>query len=119
MEAGAVEGTRSTLASPLPDAHGTSRWGTVHDADETSAPEAMDDVHDPTSGWPQPNVSENLGETANVDDHVPPEVIQELNRLKVLGRPYQAPSVDELAARELGTLMTMKVHCEVRKMHCS
>ena len=58
--------------------------------------EAGDDVYDPTSGWPQPNLSENLGETASDDDDVPPEVRQELNRLKVLGRPYQAPSVDEL-----------------------
>ena len=42
---------------------------------------------------------ENLRETANGDDDVTPEVAQELNRLKVLGRPHQAPRVDELVPK--------------------
>ena len=29
---------------------------------------AGDDVYDPTSDWPQPNLSENVGESANNDD---------------------------------------------------
>ena len=43
-----------------------------------------------------PNSSADLDEAASENDDVPPEVTHELNRLKALGRLYQAPSVDEL-----------------------
>ena len=39
------------------------------------------------------------GEATTDEDFVAPEVTEELNRLKMLGRPYRAPTVDELMPR--------------------
>ena len=90
---GQVDAGPSTVATPvasLPDAHGDEMY--TEDSCTTPAQraktimgleicvlESRDDVYDPTSGWPQPNFSESLGETASDDDDVPPEVTQELN----------------------------------------
>ena len=57
--------------------------------------EAQDDVYDETPGTPT-NPSETSEENATDEDVVAPEVTEELNRLKTLGRAYKAPSVDEL-----------------------
>ena len=57
--------------------------------------EAMDDVFDATPGGPGPNPAVNPDESVSDDDHVSSEVTHDLNRLKALGRPCQAPSVDE------------------------
>ena len=57
--------------------------------------EAQDDVYDETPGTPT-NPAETSGENATDEDVVAPEVTEELNRLKTLGRAHKAPSVDEL-----------------------
>ena len=51
--------------------------------------EAMDDVLDPTLGGPDPKPIVNRDELLSDDDDVPPDVTHELNRLKMLGRPYR------------------------------
>ena len=45
------------------------------------------------------NLAGTLGENETDEDVVSPEVTGELNRLKMLGRPYTAPSADELMPR--------------------
>ena len=57
--------------------------------------EAQVDVDDETPGT-LTNSAETSGERATDEDAVAPEVTEELNRLKTLGRAYKAPSVDEL-----------------------
>ena len=58
--------------------------------------EAQDDVYDETAGTPT-NPAETSGEKKATDeDVVAPEVTEELNRLKTLGRAHKTPSVDEL-----------------------
>ena len=47
-------------------------------------------------GGPGPKPIVNRDELTSDDDDVPPDVTHELNRLKALGRPYQAPSASEL-----------------------
>ena len=42
------------------------------------------------------NLAETSGEDVTEEDVVAPEVTEELNRLTALGRPYRAPTVDEL-----------------------
>ena len=112
MEAAEVDACPSSVvtpvvASPVPDTHGdemdteepyiSRRNGSRRSwASRFCVLEATDDAVGPISGWPQPNPSENLGETASDDDDAPPEVTQEVDRLKALGRLYKAPSVDEL-----------------------
>ena len=56
---------------------------------------AQDDVYDETPGTPA-IPAENSGENATDEDIVAAEVTEELNRLKMLGRAYEAPSVDQL-----------------------
>ena len=58
--------------------------------------EASDDVFDSLPGR---EVLNPLKIVEN-DDDVAPEVTQELNRLKLLGRPVWAPSVDELDSQK-------------------
>ena len=53
--------------------------------------EAQDDVYDEAAGM--------SGVDTTYEDVVAPEVTEELNRLKPLGRPYTAPTVDELMPR--------------------
>ena len=48
------------------------------------------------AGSPRRRLAETSGENATDEDVVAPEVTEELNRLKTLGRAYQAPSVNEL-----------------------
>ena len=62
--------------------------------------EAQDDVYDETPGTPT-NLAETSGENVTDDDIVAPEVREELNRLKTLGRIYRAPSVDQRTTRPL------------------
>ena len=45
------------------------------------------------------NLAGTPGENEKDEGVVSPEVTEELNRLKMLGRPYTAPSVDELMRR--------------------
>ena len=59
--------------------------------------EATDDVFDPLSGWQNP--VEDPGKPLDGEDDVPLEVTRELDRLKLLGRAYQAPSASELLPR--------------------
>ena len=60
--------------------------------------EALDDVF---SKHPEPptNLASTPGENETDEDVVSPEVTEELNRLKTLGRLYTAPSVEELMPR--------------------
>ena len=51
--------------------------------------EAQDDVDDETPGTP----AETSGENATDEDAVAPEVTEELNRLRTLGRACKAPSM--------------------------
>ena len=60
--------------------------------------EALDDVFDEPPETPT-NLAGTLGENETNEDVVSPEVTEELNRLKTLGRPYTAPSADELMPR--------------------
>ena len=62
--------------------------GTVHDADETGQDKSWASRF---ACWTPGMTSTLRHEAANDDDNVPPEVTQELNRLKVLDRPYQVP----------------------------
>ena len=62
--------------------------------------EAQDDVYDDSAGTPT-NLAGMFGVNTTDEDVVAPEVTEELNRLKVLGRPYTAPTVDELMPRGL------------------
>ena len=57
--------------------------------------EAQDNVNDWSPGTPT-NRAESSFENATHEDVVAPEVTEELNRLKTLGRAHKAPSVDEL-----------------------
>ena len=65
--------------------------------------EAMDDVFVPIPGGTS---CANSGELISDDDDVPPDVTHELDRLKAVGTPYQALSVDELVPKRdvFGTL---------------
>ena len=49
--------------------------------------------------WKLTNVDETSGEFVTDEDVVLPEVTEELNRLKMLGSPFRAPTVDELMLR--------------------
>ena len=60
--------------------------------------EALDDVFDELPETPT-NLAGTPGENETDEDIVSPEVTEELNRLKTLGRPYIAPSADELMPR--------------------
>ena len=60
--------------------------------------EAPDDVHDEASGTPS-NLTEMCREYAADEDVAVPEVTEELNRLKTLGRSYREPIVDETMPR--------------------
>ena len=60
--------------------------------------EALDDVFDEPPETPT-NLAGTPGKNETDEDVVLPEVTEELNRLKMLGRPYKAPSVDELMPR--------------------
>ena len=60
--------------------------------------EALEDVFDESPEKPT-NLAGTPGENETDEDVVSPEVTEELNRLKTLGRPYTAPSVDELMPR--------------------
>ena len=57
--------------------------------------EALDDVFDEPPET-LTNLTGTHGENETFEDVVSPEETEELNRLKTLGRPYTAPSVDEL-----------------------
>ena len=57
--------------------------------------EALDDVFDEPPET-LTNLAGTPGENETDEDVVSPEVTEELNRLKILGRPYTAPRVDEL-----------------------
>ena len=59
---------------------------------------AQHDVYDDTTEE-LTNLVETSGETATDEDAVSPEVTGELDRLKALGRPYKAPTVEELMPR--------------------
>ena len=56
--------------------------------------EALDDVFDETPETPT-NLAGTPSENETDEDVVSPEVTEELNRLKTLGRPSTAPTVDE------------------------
>ena len=60
--------------------------------------EALDDVFDEPPET-LTNLAGTPGENETDEDVVSPQVTEELNRLKMLGRPYTAPSVDELIPR--------------------
>ena len=60
--------------------------------------EALDDVFDEPPETPT-NLAGTPGENETDEDVVSPEVTEELNRLKTLGRPYTVVSVDELMPR--------------------
>ena len=60
--------------------------------------EALDDVFDEPPET-LTNLAGTPGENQTDEDVVSPEVTEELNRLKMLGRLYTAPSVDELMPR--------------------
>ena len=60
--------------------------------------EALDDVFDEPPETPT-NLAGTPGENETDEDVVSPEVTEELNHLKMLRRPYTAPSVDELMPR--------------------
>ena len=55
---------------------------------------AQGDIHDETPGT-LTNPAETSGENATDEDVVAPEVTEDLNRLKTLGRAHKALSVDE------------------------
>ena len=61
--------------------------------------EAQDDVYDEAAETPT-NLAGVSGVNTTDEDVVGPEVTEELNRLKLLGRPYTAPTADELMPRE-------------------
>ena len=56
--------------------------------------EAQDNVYDEAPGAPT-NLAETSGENTADEDVVAPEVTEELNRVKKLGRPYRSPTVHE------------------------
>ena len=58
---------------------------------EICVQEALDDVFDEPPETPT-NLAGTSGENETDEDVVSPEVTEELNRLKTLGRPYTAPS---------------------------
>ena len=60
--------------------------------------EDLDDVFNEPPETPT-NLAGTPGENETDEDVVSPEVTEELNRLKTLGRPYTAPSADELMPR--------------------
>ena len=60
--------------------------------------EAQDDVYDEAAETPT-NLARMSGVNTTGGDVVAPEVTEELNRLKPLGRPYTAPTVNELMPR--------------------
>ena len=60
---------------------------------------AQDDVYNEAPGAPT-NVAETFDDnTTDDEDVVAPEMTKELIRLETLGRPYRAPTVDELMPR--------------------
>ena len=60
--------------------------------------EAQHDVYDDTTEE-LTNLAETSGENVTDEDAVSTEVTGELDRLKALGRPYKAPTVEELMPR--------------------
>ena len=60
--------------------------------------EALDDVFDEPPETPT-NLAGTPGENETDEDVASLEVTEELNRLKTLGRPYTAPTTDELMPR--------------------
>ena len=60
--------------------------------------EALDDVFAEPPETPT-NLAGTPGENETDEDVLSPEVTEELNRLKTLGRPNTAPSADELMPR--------------------
>ena len=62
---------------------------------EICVKEAQDDVYDETPST-LTNLAETSGENETDDGIVAPEVAEELNRLKTLGRIHRAASVDQL-----------------------
>ena len=115
----------SIVATPVaaspPDPHGddmdtvescttpTKRAKTIMGL-ESCVLEARDDVFDPTSGWPHPNLSENVGEIASDDDD---------DRLKVFGRPCQAPSADELQLLQKRDVHRWERAARENSAHCT
>ena len=57
---------------------------------DVCALEAQDDVYDEAAGTPT-NLAAMSGVNTTDEDIVTPEVTKELNRLKLLGRPYRDP----------------------------
>ena len=57
--------------------------------------EAQDNVYDEAPRAPT-NLAETSGDNTADEDVVAPEVTEELNRVKKLGRPYRSPTVHEL-----------------------
>ena len=73
--------------------------------------EALDDVFDEPPETPT-NLAGTPGENETDEDVVSPEVTEELNRLKTLGRPFIAPSADELMPR---TFVSQKTNEQLDK----
>ena len=92
-----LEATDVEMNAEDPCAAQVNRAKTIMDL-EICVLEALDDVFDE-----HPETLTNLAGTPGeneTDEHVvSPEVTEELNRLKMLGRPYTAPSADELTPR--------------------
>ena len=69
---------------------------------EMCVQEPMDEVFDLTFGGRSPSPSVNPDKSFGDDDDVPPEVTHELNRLKALGKPYEAPgATDRIPKRDV------------------
>ena len=101
--------TRNADARPLeasdvemngedPCAAQVKRAKTIMKGLEICVLEALDDVFDEPPETPT-NLAGTPDENETEEDVVSPEVTEELNRLKSLGRPYTAPSADELMPR--------------------